>query len=100
LIYIYIDWLGAELDEGPEAATRTNTVVLDKDLTIRVISIEDLIIDRLNAAKWRKDTDGLMWAELLVKVKEAAGQTIDIDYLRKRADKEDVRDFLDKIIGG
>ena len=41
-----------------------------------------------------------MWAEVLVRVKEASGQTVDIDYLRKRADEEDVRDFFDKIIEG
>ncbi len=77
---IYIDHLGEELDEGPEATKRTNTVVLDEDLTVRLISLEDLIIDRLNAAKWWKDTDGLMWAEVLVKVKDATGEPIDIQY--------------------
>ncbi|RME63361.1 MAG: hypothetical protein D6778_09735 [Nitrospirae bacterium] len=95
---IYIDWLGAELDEGPEAAKRTNTVVLDKDLTIRIISVEDLIIDRLNAAKWWKDTDSLMWAEVLVRVKEATGQEIDVEYLRKRATQEGLEELLQKVL--
>lgn len=95
---IYIDGLGETLEEGPEAEARTNTIVLDEALKIRVLSIEDLIIDRLNTAKWWNDTDSLMWAEVLVRVKEATGQALDIDYLRKRAKEEELEVFLKKIL--
>ncbi len=95
---IYIDWLGAELDEGPEAASRTNTVILDEDLKIRLLSIEDLIIDRLNAAKWWNDEDSLMWAEVLGKVKESTGDPLDVEYLRERAEKEQLQELLEKVL--
>jgi len=95
---IYIDWLGAELDEGPEATKRTNFVVIKDDLRIRIISIEDLIMDRLNAAKWWKDEDSLMWAGVLVEVKAALKEPLDLQYLRQRAREDEVEELLDEIL--
>lgn len=53
---IFVDWLGASLEEGTDAEQRTVLVEIDQDHVIRLISVEDLIIDRLNAAKWWKDS--------------------------------------------
>lgn len=97
---IYIDWLGEGLDEGKEAEVRVNTVIVGKNLEVRVISIEDLIIDRLNAAKWWDDKDSLMWSIVLVSVKRELGEVLDLEYLRKRAKAEDLEDLLNKILEG
>lgn len=95
---IYIDWLGEGPDEGREAEDRVNTIVINDRLEIKIISIEDLIIDRLNAAKWWKDEDSLVWARVLVQVKTAFGEDIDREYLMKRAEQEQVEDFLVELL--
>ncbi|GBE01879.1 hypothetical protein BMS3Bbin06_00702 [bacterium BMS3Bbin06] len=95
---IYIDWLGETLDEGREAEERVNSIIVADGLTINVISVEDLIIDRLNAAKWWKDEDSFMWAKVLVRVKDAMGEAVDLEYLRKRAASEQIEELLDKVL--
>jgi len=95
---IFIEWLGESLNEGREAEKRVNTIEIAKGLRIKVISIEDLVIDRLNAAKWWKDTDSLMWAKVLLKVKRELGEKVDLKYLKKRAKEQGITDFLTKVI--
>jgi hypothetical protein len=95
---IYVDWVGAALDEGEEAENRVVTIKVSEGLEINVISIEDLVIDRLNAAKWWGDVDSLMWAKVLLGVKRRLGGKIDLSYLQKRASEEDIVDFLDKTL--
>jgi len=64
-------------------------------LTIRVISVEDLIVDRLNACKWwRHKADCEQAAHLLNTFRDK----LDADYLEERADAEDVRDTLHEIL--
>lgn len=95
---IYVDWVGAALDEGEDAENRVVTIKVSEGLEINVISIEDLVIDRLNAAKWWGDVDSLMWAKVLLGVKRRLGEKIDLSYLKKRASEEDIVDFLDQIL--
>ncbi len=95
---IYIDWLGASLDEGQEAEDRVTTIRVAKGLEISVISIEDLVIDRLNAAKYWGDVDSLMWARVLLGIKKELGEKIELNYLRKRAKKEGITDLLSKAL--
>ncbi|MFN3740256.1 MAG: hypothetical protein ACK4TF_06230 [Thermodesulfovibrionales bacterium] len=95
---IYIDWLGSTLDEGKEAQKRVNRIIIGEGLEINVLSIEDLIIDRLNAYKWWKDEDSLVWAKVLLKVKEATGEPVDRDYLTERALEEGLNDVIKEVI--
>jgi len=95
---IYVDWVGAALDEGEEAENRVTTIKMAKGLQIKVISIEDLVIDRLNAAKWWGDVDSLMWARVLLGVKRRLGEKVDLLYLKKRAVEESILDFLGKTL--
>mgnify|MGYP000172446264 CR=1 FL=1 len=95
---IYIDWLGSNLNEGLQAEERVNTIIVGENLEVKVISIEDLIIDRLNAAKFWKDEDSVIWAKVLVKVKEATGEPIDIEYLKERALKAGTVELLEEIL--
>ncbi|GAB4540168.1 MAG: hypothetical protein Fur0020_09220 [Thermodesulfovibrionia bacterium] len=96
---IYIDWLGSSLDEGDEAEKRANIIILEEGREIKIISIEDLIIDRLNSYRRWKDEDSLIWAKVLVKVKEATGESIDKEYLQKRAQEEGLDDLIKDILG-
>ncbi|MCX7793859.1 MAG: hypothetical protein N2257_05590 [Thermodesulfovibrionales bacterium] len=98
ILDIYIDWLGGSLDEGPEAEERANKIIVGEGLEIKIISIEDLIIDRLNAYKWWNDEDSLLWVKVLLKVKEAMGETPDKDYLKRRAKEEKVEDIIENLI--
>jgi hypothetical protein len=90
---LYVDWLGGSLDEGAEAERRTNIIAFDEQNEIRVVSIEDLIIDRLCAAKYWNDQDSLMWAKILIEILRRAGGP-DIRYLSTRAEQEKVADLL------
>jgi hypothetical protein len=95
---IYVDWLGASLEEGAEAEQRTVLVEIDEHLCIRLISIEDLILDRLNAAKWWKDSDSRMWAGVLARIEDSTGVPLDVDYLRRRAAVDEVEDELETLL--
>ena len=94
---LYIDWLGGSLDEGAEAEKRTNSIALGPGLEIRVVSFEDLIVDRLCAAKYWDDTDSLMWAKVLLEILGKTGGA-DTGYLIERAEKENVADLLSPLL--
>jgi len=58
---------------------------------VRVVGVEELIIDRLRAAKsWRRGRD----AEQALVLFRGFRQSIDLDYLRRRAKEERVDDIL------
>ncbi len=95
---IYIDWLG----EGPEYPYEdkdrfVEIQVRSGGLSIRVISCEDIILDRLRSAKFWKDADALLWAEAIAEAIEESGQKLDWAYLAKRAQDDDTLDFLQKL---
>jgi hypothetical protein len=94
---IYVDWLGSSLDEGAEAEKRTNSIALAPGLEVRVISFEDLIIDRLCAAKYWADSDSLMWSRVLMEILMKTGGA-DTGYLTKRAGQEKVGDLLSQVL--
>jgi len=95
---IYIDWQGENLDEGEEGKKRVNTIIIEDELEIKVLSFEDLIIDRLKSSKRWGDMDGLMWAKVLVDIKKKSGQKVDLNYLKKRAKAEKVEDLFKKLL--
>jgi excisionase family DNA binding protein len=59
-----------------------------------ISSPEDMIVDRLCAAKFWKSDDDLRWAKEILIIQE---DLIDESYLIKRAKAEQVHDFLEKI---
>jgi len=85
---IYVDWrsgtVAGELE--PEV------VELDGGLEVRLIALEDLVLDRLRGTKFWDDKDGLMWAKVLLRVKAALGQRVDSEYIIKKAEIDDVLD--------
>lgn len=60
--------------------------------TILISSPEDMIIDRLTAAKWRNIPKDLEWARVMISTGVETG--LDMDYLRRRAAEEDIEDYL------
>ncbi len=95
---IYIDWLGESLDEGSDAEKRVVTLIIADKYEVRIVSIEDLIIDRLNAFKWWKDEDSFMWAKVLIQVKAKMQEALDLDYLNKRAKDEDIEELFNEVV--
>lgn len=59
--------------------------------TILISSPEEMIIDRLTAAKWWKIPKDLEWARVIISLKTE----LDMDYLYKRAKEEDIVDYLE-----
>lgn len=62
--------------------------------TANIIGIEDLIIDRLNACKYWRDKDSCDWARTMV----LAAEDLDLAYLRRLADHEDVTELLEPLL--
>ena len=52
-----------------------------------------MIIDRLNAAKWRNIPKDLEWARVMIST--GAGTGLNMEYLRRRAAEEDIEDYLE-----
>jgi len=94
---LYVDLLGETLDEGKDAEKRTERVEIEEGAVIRVLSIEDLIIDRLNAFKWWDDKDSKMWVKVMIGIYSKIGKDIDKDYLEGRALSEGLQDVLKEI---
>lgn len=94
---LYIDLLGEALEEGTEAEKRTEVIEIADGKAIRVLSIEDLIIDRLNALKWWNDKDSKIWVKVLIEISKNIGRGIDMDYLKRRAMADDLQDILQEI---
>ncbi len=90
---IYVDWQGGSL----KGCAEPETIALGGGLDVRVISIEDLVLDRLNAVKFWGDADSLMWAKVLLRVKQEIGE-VNEGYLRERAAEEGTEDFLEKAL--
>jgi hypothetical protein len=80
---------------GPGFTGRSDEVTIGKKgLKIRVISLEDLIVDRLNSCKWWKYRMDCDQARYLLNTYR---ERLDYDYLRERAEREEVRDLLDEM---
>lgn len=91
-------WYSEELDIAIEApavtlagdTARVSEVEVD-GLTVYIIGIEDIIIDRLNAlVHWKSERDG-EWAEEMLAIHR---DRIDLEYLMKRAREEDTHKAL------
>jgi hypothetical protein len=91
-------WVRTDIDIVIEAPASTlhgdmdHVVEVDVDgVHAYVVGVEDLIIDRLCAfVHWESEEDG-RWALRLISIH---GETLDWDYLRRRAAEEKVADAL------
>ncbi len=91
--WFYTKDIGIEIvGESPEGR-RVNEVLHEGKL-IRILSIEDLIVDRLNACKHWKSQYDCEQAQVLFGVYSGK---LDIEYLKKRMKEEDLEMELIKI---
>lgn len=94
-------WYHADLDVAIEVpddvlagSEEKITQVEIEDLTVHIIGVEDLIIDRVNAyVHWRSIDDGDWAKELMVLYKDE----IDWDYLTTAAQTEKILDVLNTL---
>jgi hypothetical protein len=91
-------WYSGDLDIAVEIPDNVLAGALEKTVTVsvegekvRVIGPEDLIVDRLAAAKFRKARSDLDWAAAVLLLHQ---DRIDPEYLEKAAAREGVSDFL------
>lgn len=62
-----------------------------------IIGVEDLLIDRLNACVHWDSQEDCGWARILY---ESYRETLDLEYVRRRAVQEDLSDALERTAGG
>ncbi|NPA54680.1 MAG: hypothetical protein GXO21_08465 [Aquificae bacterium] len=74
---------------------KINTISINENFDIKVIGLEDLIIDRLNACVHWKSYSDCEWAEVLL---EEFKEKIDFKYLKERAEKEQVYKKLQDLL--
>ncbi|MGQ9532278.1 MAG: UbiD family decarboxylase [Desulfotomaculales bacterium] len=91
-------WYSADLDIAVEIPDNVLAGALEKTVTVsvegekvRVIGPEDLIVDRLAAAKFWKTRTDLEWAATVLLLHQ---DRIDPEYLERAAAREGVSDFL------
>jgi hypothetical protein len=80
---------------GPFEARSATISLKGTGFTLCVISIEDLIVDRLNACKWWKSAKDCEQAKYLLYVYV---DKVDKEYLEKRAKVEGVLDILSEYV--
>jgi hypothetical protein len=85
---IYIDVCGSIFDKK-----RTNKIKMNDRITLTLISVEDLIIDRFCSYKFWKIKEDFRWG--LTLIYNYKGKT-DEKYLKQRASEENVLDVLKK----
>ncbi len=91
--WFYTKDIGIEIVGNSPEGRRVNEVLHEGKL-IRVLSIEDLIVDRLNACKHWKSQYDCEQAQVLV---GAYLDKLDREYLKKRMKEEDLETDLIKI---
>lgn len=88
-IGIVIDWQGNGSQEPV-----LNLKDSKGQICASLLNINDLIIDRLCAKKFWKDTDSFMWAEILYNLAKEKELGLDQQYLQNRAVEEDVAELV------
>ncbi len=91
--WFYTKDVGIEI-VGNSAEGRRVNEILHEGKPIRVLSIEDLIVDRLNACKHWKSQYDCEQAQIL---SEVYSNKLDMEYLKKRMKEEDLELDLIKI---
>ena len=91
--WFYTKDIGIEIVGDSTEGRRVNEIMHEGKL-IRILSIEDLIVDRLNACKHWKSQYDCEQAQILA---EVYSNKLDMEYLKKRMKEEDLELDLIKI---
>jgi hypothetical protein len=95
---IIVEWQGRVLDSGPDGQAMVRTIRSGGG-SIRVIGYEDLIVDRLEAAKFSRHGESYGQARDILAGALEEGVFLDRGYLGRRARDADVSDILARLYG-
>ena len=93
-----IEWQGAALEEGREGEDRVRIIQVGDDRIV-LIGFEDLIVDRLNAAKFSQHAESYEQAKELYLVTMLGTLSFDEEYALLKAKQDDVLDYYQKMVG-
>ena len=86
-----VEWQGSTLEEGREGEAKIRIIAVGED-EIAVVGFEDLIIDRLNAAKFSGHQESFEQAKELYIIIQIGKLSFDESYAQTRANHDDVMD--------
>lgn len=86
---VVVDFPAPPLAGDPARVVRVHT----EDGPVTVIGLEDLLVDRLNAAVYWRDSEAREWCVTML----AAHPDADTEYLRRRAEEEGVHKALEEV---
>jgi hypothetical protein len=93
---ILIDWQGADFEQDEDIRRHVLRLETGEGL-VTLLPIEELIVDRLCAAKFWKHAPSGEWARYLYEIAPEHGITLNRDFLARRVAKENIQDFFDRI---
>jgi hypothetical protein len=91
-----VEWQGSALEEGREAEDHVRPVVIN-GIAIHLVGMEDLVIDRLNAAKFSRHAESWEQARGLLLGARINGLKFDGEYAGRRAQHDDLLDFYERL---
>lgn len=98
---LYVETVGqGDVNEDREATERVVFMTTGEDrLRLALIALEDLILDRLSAAKHWESQDDRMWSAILIDLGRIHYH-LDLDYLRRKAaePQKDCLDLLEELL--
>jgi hypothetical protein len=104
---IALEILGDKLvNEDPDAEARTEFVLFEglgeeSPNRIRVIALEDLVLDRLNAALHWNSPEDRLWAEIMLELGLSSDSlNLNLDYLKRKAGEKgyETGELLEEIL--
>ncbi len=89
---VVVELPAAQLDAGQ----REHAVRVDLgEVSVMVLGVEDLLLDRLNACVHWNDSESCLWARVLVD----SAEKLDLAYVRTRASEEETLERLEDLLG-
>ncbi len=79
----YVKSSGPRRQRRPEATGRVEAILLGENRQFRIISLEDLIIDRIRACVYWEHAESGIWALVMMKIGMETDEPIDLEYIRR-----------------
>lgn len=95
---ILIDWQGESFEQDDRGIRQRVLTIKTEDGPLALLPVEELIVDRLCAAKFWQHKDSGNWAKYLFEIATEHGIYIDQEFLVRRMRDEDVVDIFEKLI--
>jgi hypothetical protein len=95
---LFVDWQGETLGEGGDREKKAVPVQILNKYTCKLAPLEDVLVDRLCAAKFWNDQDSFGQAEILIEASRMFNIPCDQKYLKEFAQKQNVSDLLERLL--